>query len=86
MCAHTNTCTCLHTHMLAAFSEYTEYEDDLGEPTPNDSSTLVHYGLYDDEETRARRRAWRRYVSIMQGVTLVQLCVVQLQWPRSSII
>ena len=54
------------------FSEYTEYEDEMvGEPVPDDSSTLVHHGLYDDDETRARRLAWRKHVSS----TTVQLAI-----------
>ena len=56
----------MHTHThTPVFSEYTEYEDEMvGEPVPDDSSTLVHHGLYDDDETRARRLAWSRHVSI----------------------
>ena len=35
----------------------------VGEPAPDDSSALVIHGLYDDDETRARRKAWRKHVS-----------------------
>ena len=52
----------MHPH--TAFSEYTEFEQELlGDSAPDTSSSMAHHGLYEDDETRARRQAWRRHVS-----------------------
>lgn len=70
------------------FSEYTEYEDELlGEPAPDDSSTLIHHGLYDDDETRARRQAWRKHVSSILHEHIMYACrllifIVASLWAR----
>ena len=58
---HTHTYTS-HTHIHAVVSEYAEFDDEHLETALDEATTLVNPGLYDEDETRARRDAYRKHI------------------------